>query len=124
MELEQTLEKEQEYQINKLMRKIEKLERETLTKQSTLEQVNRTLLCAMYKAIIFLCKATCKGLVGFTSNQSCEDFTAGFVCLKKDNILIMSYDALSHIRGLLVQSSYEREREEREERGNIFIDAG
>ena len=39
MELEQTLEKEQEYQVNKLMRKIEKLERETLSKQNTLEQV-------------------------------------------------------------------------------------
>ena len=40
MELEQTLEKEQEYQINKLMRKIEKLEADTLSKQQTLEQVS------------------------------------------------------------------------------------
>lgn len=39
VELEETLEKEQEYQVNKLMRKIEKLERETLSKQVTLEQV-------------------------------------------------------------------------------------
>lgn len=74
--------------------------------------------------LYFFVKQHVKVSLGFTSNQSCEDFTAGFVCLKKDNILIMSYDALSHIRGLLVQSSYEREREEREERGNIFIDAG
>ena len=39
VELEETLEKEQEYQVNKLMRKIEKLERDTVTKQATLEQV-------------------------------------------------------------------------------------
>ena len=39
MELEQTLEKEQEYQVNKLMRKIERLEADTLSKQTTLEQV-------------------------------------------------------------------------------------
>jgi coiled-coil domain-containing protein 6 len=38
-ELEQTLEKEQEYQVNKLMRKIERLEAETLSKQTILEQV-------------------------------------------------------------------------------------
>jgi coiled-coil domain-containing protein 6 len=42
VELEETLEKEQEYQVNKLMRKIEKLERETLSKQVTLEQVCTT----------------------------------------------------------------------------------
>jgi len=41
VELEQTLEKEQEYQVNKLMRKIERLERDTVTKQATLEQVHR-----------------------------------------------------------------------------------
>lgn len=63
------------------------------------------------KQLYFFVKQHVKVWLGFTSNQSCEDFTAGFVCLKKDNILIMSYDALSHIRGLLVQSSYERERE-------------
>lgn len=40
VELEQTLEKEQEYQVNKLMRKIEKLEADTLAKQATLEQVS------------------------------------------------------------------------------------
>ena len=39
VELEETLEKEQEYQVNKLMRKIEKLERDTVNKQATLEQV-------------------------------------------------------------------------------------
>ena len=39
VELEQTLEKEQEYQVNKLMRKIERLEADTLSKQTTLEQV-------------------------------------------------------------------------------------
>lgn len=33
------MEKEQEYQVNKLMRKIERLERDTITKQTTLEQV-------------------------------------------------------------------------------------
>ena len=41
VELEQTLEKEQEYQVNKLMRKIEKLEADTISKQATLEQVRR-----------------------------------------------------------------------------------
>ena len=41
VELEETLEKEQEYQVNKLMRKIEKLERDTVNKQATLEQVIR-----------------------------------------------------------------------------------
>jgi hypothetical protein len=39
--LEQTLEQEQECLVNKLMRKIEKLEAETLAKQSTLEQLRR-----------------------------------------------------------------------------------
>jgi hypothetical protein len=37
--LEQTLEHEQEQQISKLMKKIERLEKETSTKQTTLEQV-------------------------------------------------------------------------------------
>ena len=41
VELEQTLEKEQEYQVNKLMKKIERLEAETLSKQTTLEQLRR-----------------------------------------------------------------------------------
>lgn len=40
IELEETLEKEQEAQINKLMRKIEKLEADTYNKQQTLEQVS------------------------------------------------------------------------------------
>jgi hypothetical protein len=39
--LEQTLEQEQECLVNKLMRKIEKLEAETLAKQTTLEQLRR-----------------------------------------------------------------------------------
>jgi len=39
--LEQTLEQEQECLVNKLMRKIEKLEAETLAKQSNLEQLRR-----------------------------------------------------------------------------------
>ena len=38
-ELEVTLEKEQEYQVNKLMRRIEKLQGEVVSKQATLEQV-------------------------------------------------------------------------------------
>lgn len=44
VELEETLEKEQEYQVNKLMRKIEKLERDTVSKQTTLEQVETNIL--------------------------------------------------------------------------------
>jgi len=39
-ELEETLEKEQEYQVNKLMRRIEKLQAEVVSKQATLEQVS------------------------------------------------------------------------------------
>lgn len=39
--MEQTLEQEQECLVNRLMRKIEKLEAETLTKQTTLEQLRR-----------------------------------------------------------------------------------
>lgn len=38
-ELEQHLEQEQEFQVNKLMKKIKKLENDTITKQLTLEQV-------------------------------------------------------------------------------------
>lgn len=43
IELEETLEKEQEAQINKLMRKIEKLEADTYSKQQTLEQVSQSI---------------------------------------------------------------------------------
>lgn len=43
VELEETLEKEQEYQVNKLMKKIEKLEADTLSKQTLLEQVSSTM---------------------------------------------------------------------------------
>lgn len=39
MQLEQTLEQEQEQQISKLTKKIEKLEKDVLAKQSTLEKV-------------------------------------------------------------------------------------
>lgn len=38
-ELEQHLEQEQEFQVNKLMKKIKKMENETIAKQLTLEQV-------------------------------------------------------------------------------------
>lgn len=38
-QLEQTLEQEQEFQVNKLMRKIERLEADVVAKQSCLEQV-------------------------------------------------------------------------------------
>lgn len=41
MQLEQTLEQEQECLVNKLMRKIEKLEAETHVKQNNLEQLRR-----------------------------------------------------------------------------------
>ena len=41
-ELEVTLEKEQEYQVNKLMRRIEKLQAEVVSKQATLEQVRNS----------------------------------------------------------------------------------
>lgn len=40
-ELEQHLEQEQEFQVNKLMKKIKKMENETIAKQMTLEQVGR-----------------------------------------------------------------------------------
>ena len=39
MQLEQTLEQEQEFQVNKLIRRIERLEAETISKQHLLEQV-------------------------------------------------------------------------------------
>jgi coiled-coil domain-containing protein 6 len=42
--LEQTLEQEQECLVNKLMRKIEKLEAETLAKQTNLEQLRREMV--------------------------------------------------------------------------------
>ena len=43
-QLEQTLEQEQEFQVNKLMRKIERLEGDVVSKQSALEQVIMTSL--------------------------------------------------------------------------------
>lgn len=42
--MEQTLEQEQEQQISKLTKRIEKLEKEVLAKQTTLEQVGVPLL--------------------------------------------------------------------------------
>lgn len=50
-ELEQHLEQEQEFQVNKLMKKIKKMENETISKQLTLEQVRSILLdcCEMPK---------------------------------------------------------------------------
>lgn len=50
-ELEQHLEQEQEFQVNKLMKKIKKMENETISKQLTLEQVRSILLdcCKMPK---------------------------------------------------------------------------
>lgn len=41
MELEQTLEQEQEAQVNKLLKRIDKLESEIVHKQTTLEQLRR-----------------------------------------------------------------------------------
>ena len=41
VELEQTLEQEQEAQVNKLLKRIDKLESEIVHKQNTLEQLRR-----------------------------------------------------------------------------------
>jgi len=48
VKLEQTLEQEQEQQVSKLMRKISKLEKETATKQMTLDQV---CVCVSYISV-------------------------------------------------------------------------
>lgn len=48
VELEQTLEQEQECLVNKLMRKIEKLETETAAKQNDLETLRREKVCLFY----------------------------------------------------------------------------
>jgi len=45
IQLEQTLEQEQEYQVNKLMRRIDRLESDVLAKQTTLEQVKIIGVC-------------------------------------------------------------------------------
>lgn len=47
VELEQTLEQEQECLVNKLMRKIEKLETETAAKQNDLETLRREKVCPL-----------------------------------------------------------------------------
>lgn len=52
VELEQTLEQEQECLVNKLMRKIEKLETETAAKQNDLETLRREKV--WYLCISFL----------------------------------------------------------------------
>lgn len=58
IQLEQTLEQEQEYQINKLMRKIDKLESDVTSKQTTLEQVimllkARTWICCVLTNLFY-----------------------------------------------------------------------
>ena len=50
-ELEETLEKEQEYQVNKLMRRIEKLQAEVVSKQATLEQVSSPVLISHIRSL-------------------------------------------------------------------------
>ena len=59
--LEQTLEQEQEQQISKMQRKIEKLEKETLAKQSTLEQVGVCVCVCVCVCLcnLLLCRCTC-----------------------------------------------------------------
>jgi len=52
-ELEETLEKEQEYQVNKLMRRIEKLQAEVVSKQATLEQVSLIIINLPYHSWVF-----------------------------------------------------------------------
>jgi len=63
-ELEETLEKEQEYQVNKLMRRIEKLQAEVVSKQATLEQVSLIHQAGLFH--IFLCVSEAS-LVNFQS---------------------------------------------------------
>ena len=57
IQLEQTLEQEQEYQVNKLMRKIDKLESDVTSKQTTLEQVMNVLYlsAALITNLIYYC---------------------------------------------------------------------
>ena len=57
-ELEETLEKEQEYQVNKLMRRIEKLQADVVSKQTTLEQVCHWL------SLFFLTISCCNFMFG------------------------------------------------------------
>ena len=54
-ELEQHLEQEQEFQVNKLMKKIKKLENDTISKQLTLEQVKMYgSLCTLFRIVIVI----------------------------------------------------------------------
>lgn len=53
VELEQTLEQEQECLVNKLMRKIEKLETETAAKQNDLETLRREKVCYLCTVFVF-----------------------------------------------------------------------
>lgn len=55
--MEQTLEQEQECLVNKLMRKIEKLETETQSKQNDLETLRREKVGVN---ILFVCPSNCK----------------------------------------------------------------
>lgn len=54
-ELEQHLEQEQEFQVNKLMKKIKKLENDTISKQLTLEQVkiSGSLSVSLIRIVLF-----------------------------------------------------------------------
>ena len=54
-ELEQHLEQEQEFQVNKLMKKIKKLENDTISKQLTLEQVKMygSLSISLIRIVLF-----------------------------------------------------------------------
>ena len=54
-ELEQHLEQEQEFQVNKLMKKIKKLENDTISKQLTLEQVKMygSLSVSLIRIVLF-----------------------------------------------------------------------
>ena len=54
-ELEQHLEQEQEFQVNKLMKKIKKLENDTISKQLTLEQVKiyGSLSVSLIRIVLF-----------------------------------------------------------------------
>ena len=55
MTLEQTLEREQEFQVNKLIRRIERLEAETVAKQQVLEQVSVCILLSIFlKELLYM----------------------------------------------------------------------
>lgn len=73
-ELEQHLEQEQEFQVNKLMKKIKKLENDTISKQLTLEQVKMYIVLSIY---FFLLLSACSFRPADTlSNVSEKYFSA------------------------------------------------